>query len=707
MSAIQTLRNKSGLITLVIGIALLAFVITGLDPQMFSAFKTPDNVIAKMYGEDYPYEAYYEYYEQVEKQFKNSEFQNAFQADAMYNQAWQTFLNSVLFDVQFKELGIGVYREHLQVMGMSDKEFEDVTIGENIDPELQRYFQNPKTGMFDKQMLVQTLSNLTEYKESNPEFYESWLDYEKALHINTLRNKYNVLVRNAINTTTLEAEMSIQERTMQSDIEYVKIPFESIADETVKISDNDIAAYYEKVKSSKKYDQEKAVSIDYVTFDIIPTQQDIEAIKTSLIEKADDFKNAKNNAVFLNLNSEIKFDPTYHKKGTLSPTIDSFAFSKSINDITELYLEGNVYKIAKISDIRMGADSAKVRHILVSGENAMAKADSLKALIEKGADFAALAMKHSADSGSAKLGGLINWFKQGEMVPSFQDTSFFGVKGKIYLAPSQYGIHIIDILEQGEKGKRVQVQYMSKQITYSPDTRKDIYKKAVEFASENRTKKQFEAYIAANPTVTKKIAEKLGENDRSLPGIMESRPVIRWAHQNEEIDNVSDIFTCGDKFVIAVVSKVYEKGKMPLEDVKEELKAEVLKEKKTAMIREKLAKVNTQTTPLSEIGLKFNVLALTALNISFGMYSSPEFGMEPKVIAMATLLEKGKQSDIIEGNTGVFVIKVVNRKKSENVSDIQVEKAMLTQRASSAIMNAAPAILKDKAEVVDLRINFF
>lgn len=706
MSAIQTLRNKSGLITLVIGIALLAFVITGLDPQMFSAFKTPDNVIAKIYGEDYPYEVYYEYYEQVEKQFRNSEFQNAFQADALYNQAWQTFLNSVLFDVQFKELGIGVFRDNLQVMGMSDKEFEDITVGENVDPELQRYFQNPNTGMFDKQMLIQTLSNLSEYKESNPEFYESWLDYEKALHINTLRNKYNTLVRNALHTTTLEAEMSIADRKTQTDIEFVKIPFEAIADETVKVSDQEIAAYYEKVKASKKYDQEKAVSIDYVTFDIMPTQQDIEAIKNSVIEKAAAFKEAKNTSVFLNLNSDIKFDPTYHKKGTLPPTIDSFAFSKSENDMTDMYMEGNSYKIAKISDIRMGADSAKVRHILVTGENAMKQADSLKALIEKGADFGALAMKHSADSGSAKMGGLIDWFKEGQMVPSFQDTSFFGVKGTIYLAPSQYGIHIIDILEQGPKAKRVQVQYLSKQIAYSQNTRKEVYKKAVEFASENRTKEQFESYLSKNPTITKKVGEKLGENERTLPGIQDSRPVIRWAHQNEEITNVSDIFTCGDKFVIAVVSKVYEKGKMPLEDVKDQLKAEVLKEKKIAMIREKLAKFDTQKASLSEIGATYNVLALTSLNISFGMYSSPEFGMEPKVIATASLLEKGKQSQIIEGNSGVFVIKVVDRRVLEQNSDVKMEKAMITQRASSTLMNAVPAILKDKAEVEDLRINF-
>lgn len=710
MSVIQKLRNKSGLITVLIGLALLSFVITGLDPKLFSSMHTPDNVIASINGTDYPYEAYYEFFEQVDKQYKSNPNlqQNPMQMDNMYNEAWNTFLNSKLFDNQFEQLGMGVYNENLKSYGISDKEFEDLTTGDHIDPQLQYYFRNQQTGQFDKEMLIQTLTNIKEYKEKNPEFYESWLEFEKSLQVNTLRTKYSALVTKAYNVTTLETEMAIKDKNNIADIEYIKIPFESIKDQDVKVTDAEIAAYYEKVKNSKKYQQQSpTATIEYISFDIIPTAEDVKFIESSIAGNAQTFKNTKNDEAFLNLNSDAKYDPTYYKKGTLPTAIDSFAFANPEKSITPIYLEGDVYKIAKISSVKFGADSAKVRHILVTGNDAMKKADSLKSVIEKGGDFGMLALKYSADSGSAIKGGLIDWFKDGEMVKPFQDTSFFGVKGKIYLSPSQYGVHIIEILDQSKLSKKVQVQYLAKQITYSQDTRKDIYKKAVQFASDNRTKDQFNATIAANSKLyTKKIAENIGENERSLPGVFDSRAVIRWAHQNkEDLSVVSEIFTCGDKYIIATIANAYDKGVMPLEAVKLAIKAEVIKEKKKEMLKAKLASVSNKT-PLSEIGMKFNAIVTTAQNISFAIQTSPELGMEPNVFAIASLLQKGQQSSVIEGTSGMFIIKVVNKRVLPNTSDIKLEKSMLQQNEVSSLSNSIIPILKDKAEVEDYRLNF-
>ena len=708
MSVIQKLRNKSGLLTIIIGIALLSFVITGLDSSIFRSGGN-ENVIAEINGTEYPYEAYYEVFEQIDKQYKSNPnmMQNPQQLENIHNEAWQAFLNTKLFEEQFIKLGIGVYNENLKTLGISDKEFEDITTGNNIDPELQYYFRNQQTGQFDKQMLLQTLSNIKEYKESNPEFYESWVLFEKNLHTNTLRKKYSSLVTKGCYVTKLETDMSLKDKNVQTDIEYIKIPYEFIADKDVKVTDDDIAKYYDKVKTSKKYKQkETTVSLDYVSFDIVPTKEDIIGIENTVKEKIQDFKNTNNDAMFLNLNSDISYDPTYYKKGTLPTNIDSFAFANPVDVSTSVYLEGNMYKVAKVSDIKFAADSAKVRHILVTGADAMKKADSLKAVIEKGGDFGLLAFKYSADSGSAKLGGFIDWFKEGQMVKSFQDSSFFGVKGKLYLAPSEYGVHIIDILDQGSKSKRVQVQYLAKTITYSQDTRKDIYKKAVQFASENRTKAQFNATLAKNTTITKRIAENLPENERFMPGVFESREVIRWAHQNkEELDVVSDIFTCGDKFIIATITKVNEKGIVPLDVVKDDIKLEVLKEKKKEMIKSKLASVSSNT-PISQIGVKFNAVVQTSLNLTFAANSSPELGMEPNVFAVASLLPKGKQSSLIEGASGIYFIKAIDKRNIPNNADVKLEKSMLQQQAGNSFGNAIFSILQDKVEIEDYRINF-
>ncbi|MDR1761696.1 MAG: SurA N-terminal domain-containing protein, partial [Bacteroidales bacterium] len=180
MAAIQKLRNKSGIITLFIGIALLAFIITGLDPSLFNS--QPENVIAEINGEKYPYESYYQVFEQVENQYKNNPnmMNNPYQMDDMvYNSAWQQFVNEQLIENKVKQLGLGVFNEQFNMYGISTEEFEDAVIGEHIDMEIIQNFSNPETGQFDKQYFLTVLQNLPELKESNPQFYEYWIGFEK------------------------------------------------------------------------------------------------------------------------------------------------------------------------------------------------------------------------------------------------------------------------------------------------------------------------------------------------------------------------------------------------------------------------------------------------------------------------------------------------------------------------------------------------
>ena len=518
MAAIQSLRKNTWILTVVIGLAMLAFIFTGLDTSLFSSKQS--NVIAEINGKEYTYDEYSTIYEMLDNQQKtNGQDLSYAQREQLYTNAWTSFLTGKLFEECYTNLGLSTFKKNLKVYGISDEEIEDITVGENVDPELQYYFTDPKTGAFDKKMLVNVLSNLSTAKEKNPDFYANWIQFEKALHENTLRKKYVSLISNGIYFTKLEAENSAQTKNNQFDINYVRIPYESIADSTIAVNDKELEKFYQTINHEKRFEQEAGVTIEYVTFDIIPTPEDVKAIEQTVISKADDFKNNNNETVFLNLNSDEKFNPTYNKKGTLSPSLDSFAFNGNIGDITPIYFENNSYKISKISDIRPGADSAKVRHILVDGENAYKTIDSLKTLIEKGADFAALARQYSKDSASAINGGIIDWFKEGEMVPSFQDSSFFGEKGKLYIAPSNYGVHLIQILDQGPKSKRVQIQTFAKAVTYSQATRSFVYQNAVKFVSDNRTKEAFESAIEKDKSLVLKYANNTPEEQRVIPGI--------------------------------------------------------------------------------------------------------------------------------------------------------------------------------------------
>ncbi|MCQ2605712.1 MAG: SurA N-terminal domain-containing protein [Bacteroidales bacterium] len=702
MAAIQSLRKNSWILTLVIGLALLAFIVTGLDTSLFSSRQS--NVVAKINGEEFTYDEYYSMYEMLENQQKSNgqELSNS-QREQLHTMAWRQFLTGKLFEKAYSNLGISEYKSYLNMQGISDEEIQDITVGENIDPELQYYFRNPQTGQFDKDVLLNVLSNLSAAKENNPEFYESWVQFEKTLHENTLRRKYVSLVANGVYVTKLDAEDIATSKNEQFTIEYVKLPYEDIADSSIVVKDSELASFYKTIKNEKRFKREKGVALNYVTFDILPTSDDIKAVENAVVAKAEDFKNTKNEKLFLNLNSDVAFDANYYKKGSLAASVDSFAFSGSIGDITPVYFENNSYNIAKISDIRLGADSAKVQHILVTSENAYNVVDSLKKVVENGGDFAALAKQYSADSASAVNGGLIDWFQEGQMVRSFQDSSFFGNVNGLYIVPSQYGVHLVKILAQGPKSKRVQVQVLSKAVTYSQQTRSKVYQNAVKFVSENRTKEQFEATIEADQSLIMRTAT-TEENQRLLPGIDDSRQVIRWAHQNKKkVGEVSEIFRCGDRFVVAVIDKVLEEGVQSLDEVKDVVKAEFINEQKKKQLLAELK--NVDCSSVASVAQAKSKTVEESANLSYASMSGPNIGFEPAVFATLSTMGKGAVSKPIAGERGVYVAQVT-AKQTADVTTAEKEKEVLKQRASSVMTNSIYKILEDGSDIEDNRINF-
>ncbi len=703
MAAIQTLRKNSWLLTVVIGLALLAFIVTGLDTSLFSSKQS--NVIAEIDGVEYSYEEYYEIFDMMDEQQRNSGQDLSYaQREQVHTSAWQSFLTGKLFEKSYIDLGLSTYKENLGIQGLSDEEFQDMVVGENVDPEIQYYFRNPQTGQFDKDMLVNVLSNLSAYKEQNPEFYNSWIQFEKTLHENTLRRKYVSLVANGVYMTNMEAEDNTLAKNEQFDIEYVKIPYESIADSTINISDSELESYYKTINSEKRYEQKAGVTLEYVTFDINPTPEDVKAIEDAVASKAQDFQTSKNDMLFLNLNSDTKYDANYYKSGMLASNVDSFAFGGKIGDITPVYFENNCYKIAKISDIKPCADSARVRHILVNSENAMSLVDSLKTLVENGADFAALAKQYSIDSASAINGGVIEWFKEGEMVKSFQDSSFFGEIGKLYVAPSNYGVHLIQILNQGPKSKRVQVQVFSKAITYSQATRSRVYQNAVKFVSENRTQEQFEAAVEADQSLVLKYATNTEENQRVIPGIDDSRQVIRWAHQNKDKEgDVSEIFRCGDKFLVAVITEIEKDGVVSLDKVKDYVTEELKKEKKKEMILSDLKAVDCSS--VQKVAEAKSQAVASSENLSFASVSGQGLGIEPVLFATLASLNQDAVSTPIAGERGVYVARVMNKKTSD-VTTTENEQNVQRQRNATVLTNNIYKILEEKTDIEDNRINF-
>jgi len=700
MVSIQNLRNRAGLlITIVIALALLAFILGDIMNPRKSALFTKDDIILKVNGEKVPATAYFDIQKQIESNYQsNGQTLDDNTRNMIASQAWDQLLRQIVLQQQYEKLGLGMTIEEHGIIGISPEELRDLIVGNNVDPQIQQIFKNQETGVYDKALALNFLQNM----DKDPEKKQIWLTIEKQLIENRMATKYAALLTQGIYTTTAEAKMLVKEKGHKVDIQYIQMPFFTMPDAAFKPTTSELEAYLEKHK--EEYKQEKARDMEYVVFPIKASQADVNAITKSVVDLSKDFKTADDNENFVNSNSSIPFDGRFYKKGVLPAKVDSFAFNGSKGDMTAPYFDGEFIKVSKISKIEMMPDSVKARHILVSKPNAKQIIDSIKAVIEKGENFSVLAFKYSEDNGSKMKGGDLGWFKEGQMVRPFNDTCFLGKVGKLYVVTTQFGVHLIEIQEKGKESKKVQLATLSAKIEASTATRNKIYAEANKFAGENSNTAIFQKTVSANPKIDKRVATDLKPSDRSISGLESARPIVRWMYDAKKGD-VSSVFDCTNSFVVACLTNIKEKGYAELETVKAQIEPEVIKEKKTAKLLDDIKRVGSYSS-LADLAAKLkNVQIKDAAGITFSTSGVAGVGLEPSVVGVASVLQAGKVSKPISGNNGVFVI-AVTKVDDTPVSDFKTEQLQQTRMNKSRFGYYSFNVLKDKSDIVDNRLLF-
>ncbi len=697
MATLEKIRNKAGwLISLVLGLALLAFILG--DFLKKSNNRQGDTNIAEVLGEEIPYNEYQSRLQTLTENYKANTGKTGLddkESEQMREQTWETLIKDVVMNNEYEELGIDV----------SADELYDMVQGKNLDPSILQapIFKNKQTGQFDRNLVIRYLKYIENEAEEKDRMM--WLSFEKELENNRKITKYNNLIKGAFYITKNELAMKVDEEAKKVDIEYALNPFTSISDSTVTLTDADYKTYYDEHKY--QFEQEASRTIEYVTYNIVPSSEDIKRIETDMNEMKEEFANAKDGIQYVNINSDLPYQPINYKPGELDQQIDTIMFAADSGFVYGPYIvDGNVYKIAKLVGIKMMPDSVKARHILLQVKTqeeytkAKALADSLKTLIENGADFAQLAKQYSADKGSAADGGNLGFFTEGKMVKPFEDFCFNAKAGDIDIVNSQFGIHIIEVTELGKLAKRVNVAFIQRELLPSQATMQAIYAEAGKFAVENNTQEKFNSYLADNDNLTKKIASNLKENDKTIAGLESPREVIRWAYKAEK-GEVSHPFELQGQFVIAVLTEVKEKGTAPLDEVKEEIQRFVMNTKKFEMLAPKM-----KGASVNEIASAIGQEVKIAGNMNFNAFSIPGAGFEPDVIAVATAMNEGEMSTPIEGRAGAYVFKVTKVIKDDKVDENQIKSKLslgFKNRVSYQVFDA----LKENANIVDNRAKFF
>ncbi len=701
MATLQKIRNRAGLlIAIIVGMALFAFVLGDLFKSGKSVFGNSENEIASIDGQGVPLQYFQAKVDEFVENYKNNSGQSDVDEktiEMLREQVWDYVLREALLGKEYEELGLAVHPDELF----------DMVQGNNIDPQIQQIpIFRDENGRFDRAKVIQYLKSL----EQNPEQKDIWLAFEDGLMKTRIATKYNNLIKKGYYVTNLEAQEEFESKNKKVNLSYVALRYNAISDSSIQVTEKDLQSYYEEHKS--KYEQKASRDMDYVVFDIAASQDDIAATEQWVADLKEDFATAEDDLRFAAMNTDIPENYRYLKRDELSEALDSTFFDTLVGTVVGPYLEGEAYKITKLVDRKMVADSVKASHILLSPQALQANlymlnkmADSLIDIIEADpTQFELLAMEYNTDK-TKETGGDLGWFDNKSMVQPFSDSCFFSPKGHVARVATQFGVHIFKVVDKSEESEMVKLATIARTIEPSSATYQQIYSEASEFAGLNNTKEKFESFVNENG-LAKRIANNVLENDKQISGLDNPREMIRWAYKAEKGD-VSSVFEIGDRFVVALLTETREEGIASLDQVRTEIEINVTKEKKAEKLMNNIESKISSVKGIEELAAALNTELRTAENISFSMSNVPGLGVEPALVGAAVSVDQGQMYGPIEGNNGVYVIQVNSVIEPQTEPNLVMEKQTVSRGFENRVDYQVFEAIKKSAEIDDNRAKYY
>ncbi len=694
MSIIQNIRERgTWIIFSIIAIALIAFILQ--DGVGRKGGNSDITTLGKVNGEIINKD---EFEEKLDAQVKNYAAQGV-KREQLFGYLWNQEVDILLFKSEQKKLGIS----------LGTKELSDVLFG-NESP-FKQEFSDKTTGEFKVNEAKQAIAQIKKSK-NNEQIKQIEKFYIEPAIENRLRNKYQALVVKGVQVPNWLVEKQLSETSNFSNISYVGVPYSSILDSTIKVSNDDIASYLKENAPAFQI-EETSKNIGFVGFSAAPSSADSASAKDIIVAQKEAFKNTTDPSVFLNkAGTEIPYYNSYlSKKIIMVPNKDSI-FNVGVGNVFGPYVDGKNYTIAKLIGVKQWADSASVRHILVATVNptngqqirddsaAKKLIDSISLAIKGGASFEALCAKYSDDESSKLTGGVYPMFSQGQMVIPINDFSFNNSVGGKGVVKTEFGFHYMEVIKQTGSGPAYKIAYLSKSILPSNETITAASTAAAQFAATSKDLKSFNANAVK---INKQVLPAIGirANDFDIQGIGTSRAMVRWVFDNDN-NTISEPFEVGESYYVAAISGIEKEGLSSVEAARSQVEGIIRDKKKAELIR------NTfKGNSLETIARSIKSTIQTADSIGFNYSVIAGLGNEPKLIGAAfnkSLVNK--VSEPIASNTGVFVIKVNSLGAKQSQQDPIFYKDELLQRTRSVLFRSSAA-LKKTAKIVDNRSKLY
>lgn len=706
MAAIGNIRKHSTMLVIVIGVAMAAFILGDFAKQR----RRRDVNVGVVDGQEITIMDFNKEFEtnldNTKRQKKVTSLTGAEQA-TVRNQTWNQIVKRIIMGKEYDELGIDVTADELF----------DMVQGPNPHPLIVQSFTDPNTGKFDRNRVVQYLKNLDNMP---PEAKQQWLDFEKYLKQDRMQSKFSALISQGYYVPKALAMKAYQDDNDRASVSFVANKIANVPDSVVTLTDADYIAYYDANK--QRYEQQDARDIDFVLFKVKPSEKDIQKAKKEIIALKKEFEKIDNADVdrFMKVNSDTPYDSSWVSKGKLPVEIDSIMFAEKPGFVSDYWFSNNQYHVARLMDVAMRPDSMKASHILISykgayranpaidrtKEDAKQLADSLFEVIKKNpAIIEKLSSKYSDDPSAKQNNGDLGWFADGAMVPAFNQACVDTKPGKVTIAETPFGYHIIKVTGKKDMVKKVKVAILTMDVVPSNQTYQNVFADASKLASENKTLEQFNAAVK-KMHLTKLSQPKMNKNTSTIRGYDNVRQVVKWAfNDNTEVGVVSNVFDLEGAYMVAVVTNKYSKGTAPLDEIKNMLTRSVMNKKKGEYLANKMKEAGSD---LNTISKKFNLPIEQDNTLVFSARAFGSYGREQKAIGTSFGLDKGAVSKPVVDRTGVYVIKLNNIVKSDAEKGFKQAAKKLEQDFKNVVNNDLPYRSIEKATTIeDNRIKFF
>ena len=698
MAVLEKIRVKLGVfITIVIALALLSFIIDPTTLQAVSNSMSSKYDVGEIDGKDISYQDFekdVEYFTTLSEITTGSSAQNEQQIEAIRNAAWQSLIDKYLVLKNAKAAGLVV----------GESEMVELTTGDMVSPVIA---QDPvffdETGSFSKDRLIQFVQNTHNDPSGNIKMYWDYL--QNSIYTQQYYAKYGSLFSQSNLTNSLMLAKEIDWNNNTVDVEFVMVPFGYATDTTITVSDSEIREYYKAHK--EQYRQQASRDIEYVVFEVVPSEEDITAANQQVLDLYDEFAatDKADMKSFLLRNSDRPYSEYYYGSGelnTVSKDVNDFVFNDG-KGASKVFTKGNTFYVAKVMDSRMVPDSVFVKHILLQGEQE-ALADSLVGVLNSGKEtFANVAALYSADQNpNVAERGDIGWMTQTYMIPGMESVMTASLN-KIMVIDTQYGKHIVKVTDRTEPRLKKQVAILEKTALASKETFNKYYSQANEVAAKAAGKYEgFRQAVEEGGLYAHPVNRMLESNDR-LGAIDDTKEVTRWAFGAKK-GKVSDIITVNNNYFFVVALKdIHKEGYATVEEVASGIRniiyRQKLGEKKVAEVSEKIKGL----TDMQTIADTLKSSVSTKENIAFASLASQ--GLDPKFIGAASVGETGKIAAPVAGNIGVYVYKVTGHDTGSFFTEDDA-KANDARKTQYSLQMLVPVMMQD-ADVKDNRARFY